>query len=140
MLFFLHVADIVMYVAPLNAKISCWCTLLPYFSASPDFITLSLSLKLTGLQSLKLCAHKQSVMLNFRRCIIFRFHQVLLEFLCCYELYCFYVRSSLFSLNTNVIWYFSGKNGTGASETKHWQDMITKPRQTIVQWHRLKPE
>lgn len=34
----------------------------------------------------------------------------------------------------------SGKNGSGASETKHWQDMITKPRQTIVQWHRLKPE
>ncbi|XP_058802442.1 synaptotagmin-7 isoform X2 [Phymastichus coffea] len=34
----------------------------------------------------------------------------------------------------------AGKNGTGASETKHWQDMITKPRQTIVQWHRLKPE
>ncbi|XP_074000225.1 synaptotagmin 7 isoform X4 [Rhodnius prolixus] len=33
-----------------------------------------------------------------------------------------------------------GKNGSGASETKHWQDMITKPRQTIVQWHRLKPE
>nr|XP_022920498.1 synaptotagmin-7 isoform X3 [Onthophagus taurus] len=32
------------------------------------------------------------------------------------------------------------KNGSGASETKHWQDMITKPRQTIVQWHRLKPE
>ncbi|XP_044738985.1 synaptotagmin-7 isoform X2 [Chrysoperla carnea] len=32
------------------------------------------------------------------------------------------------------------KNGSGATETKHWQDMITKPRQTIVQWHRLKPE
>lgn len=39
--------------------------------------------------------------------------------------------------NNNLI---SGKNGSGASETKHWQDMITKPRQTIVQWHRLKPE
>lgn len=34
----------------------------------------------------------------------------------------------------------AGKNGSGASETKHWQDMITKPRQTIVHWHRLKPE
>nr|NP_001245417.1 synaptotagmin 7, isoform I [Drosophila melanogaster]AFH06777.1 synaptotagmin 7, isoform I [Drosophila melanogaster] len=34
----------------------------------------------------------------------------------------------------------SGKNGSGASETKHWQDMISKPRQTVVQWHRLKPE
>ncbi|KAF9790096.1 hypothetical protein SFRURICE_002461 [Spodoptera frugiperda] len=34
----------------------------------------------------------------------------------------------------------SCKNGSGATETKHWQDMITKPRQTIVQWHRLKPE
>jgi len=33
-----------------------------------------------------------------------------------------------------------GKNGSGASETKHWQDMISKPRQTVVQWHRLKPE
>ncbi|XP_037041809.1 synaptotagmin-7 isoform X2 [Bradysia coprophila] len=34
----------------------------------------------------------------------------------------------------------AGKNGSGASETKHWQDMISKPRQTIIQWHRLKPE
>ncbi|ALC48087.1 Syt7 [Drosophila busckii] len=34
----------------------------------------------------------------------------------------------------------AGKNGSGASETKHWQDMISKPKQTIVQWHRLKPE
>ncbi|XP_033328838.2 synaptotagmin 7 isoform X2 [Megalopta genalis] len=34
----------------------------------------------------------------------------------------------------------AGKNGSGANETKHWQDMITKPRQTVVQWHRLKPE
>ena len=36
--------------------------------------------------------------------------------------------------------FFIGKNSTGASETKHWQDMITKPRQAVVQWHRLKPE
>ncbi|XP_055313715.1 synaptotagmin-7 isoform X2 [Sitodiplosis mosellana] len=34
----------------------------------------------------------------------------------------------------------AGKNGSGANETKHWQDMISKPRQTIIQWHRLKPE
>lgn len=34
----------------------------------------------------------------------------------------------------------AGKNSTGASETKHWQDMITKPRQAVLQWHRLKPE
>lgn len=34
----------------------------------------------------------------------------------------------------------AGKNGSGASETKHWQDMISKPRQTVLQWHRLKPE
>lgn len=34
----------------------------------------------------------------------------------------------------------AGKNGSGASETKHWQDMILKPKQTILQWHRLKPE
>ncbi|XP_071512829.1 synaptotagmin-7 isoform X1 [Panulirus ornatus] len=33
-----------------------------------------------------------------------------------------------------------GKAGSGTSETKHWSDMITKPRQTVVQWHRLKPE
>lgn len=36
--------------------------------------------------------------------------------------------------------FLIGKNGSGPSEAKHWQDMITKPRQTIVQWHRLKPE
>jgi len=34
----------------------------------------------------------------------------------------------------------TGKNSTGCSETKHWQDMITKPRQAVIQWHRLKPE
>lgn len=34
----------------------------------------------------------------------------------------------------------AGKNGSGASETKHWQDMILKPKQTVLQWHRLKPE
>ncbi|XP_049838279.1 synaptotagmin-7-like isoform X2 [Schistocerca gregaria] len=34
----------------------------------------------------------------------------------------------------------AGKNGSGATETKHWQEMITKPRQTVIQWHRLKPE
>lgn len=34
----------------------------------------------------------------------------------------------------------AGKSSSGSTETKHWQDMITKPRQTIVQWHRLKPE
>ncbi|XP_050735352.1 synaptotagmin-7-like isoform X7 [Eriocheir sinensis] len=33
-----------------------------------------------------------------------------------------------------------GKAGSGTSETKHWSDMITKPRQTVVMWHRLKPE
>ncbi|KAK8743132.1 hypothetical protein OTU49_001546, partial [Cherax quadricarinatus] len=33
-----------------------------------------------------------------------------------------------------------GKAGSGTSETKHWSDMITKPRQNVVQWHRLKPE
>ncbi|KAA0186355.1 hypothetical protein HAZT_HAZT000779, partial [Hyalella azteca] len=33
-----------------------------------------------------------------------------------------------------------GKAGSGTSETKHWSDMITKPRQTVVHWHRLKPE
>jgi hypothetical protein len=43
---------------------------------------------------------------------------------------------------THFVSFFSpaGKNGSGASETKHWQDMISKPRQTVVQWHRLKPE
>ncbi|XP_051167354.1 synaptotagmin-7 isoform X2 [Leptopilina boulardi] len=33
-----------------------------------------------------------------------------------------------------------GKNGSGVSETKHWQEMITKPKQTVTLWHRLKPE
>ncbi|XP_066587956.1 synaptotagmin-7 isoform X2 [Prorops nasuta] len=33
-----------------------------------------------------------------------------------------------------------GKNGSGASEAKHWQDMILRPRQIVPQWHRLKPE
>lgn len=57
----------------------------------------------------------------------------------------FYLQVSYFCL-FSYLWYwlifffFLGKNGSGASETKHWQDMITKPRQTIVQWHRLKPE
>jgi hypothetical protein len=36
--------------------------------------------------------------------------------------------------------YVAGKAGSGTSETKHWSDMITKPRQTVVHWHRLKPE
>ncbi|XP_059080048.1 synaptotagmin-7-like isoform X2 [Tigriopus californicus] len=31
------------------------------------------------------------------------------------------------------------KNGSGPSETKQWQDMIAKPRQAVVVWHRLKP-
>jgi len=31
------------------------------------------------------------------------------------------------------------KNGSGATETKQWQDMIAKPRQSVVVWHRLKP-
>ena len=34
---------------------------------------------------------------------------------------------------------FSAKNGSGPSETKQWQDMIAKPRQAVVVWHRLKP-
>ena len=33
----------------------------------------------------------------------------------------------------------SAKNGSGPTETKQWQDMIAKPRQSIVVWHRLKP-
>ncbi|XP_071744567.1 synaptotagmin-7 isoform X2 [Lepeophtheirus salmonis] len=31
------------------------------------------------------------------------------------------------------------KNGSGPTETKQWQDMIAKPRQAVVVWHRLKP-
>ena len=34
---------------------------------------------------------------------------------------------------------FPAKNGSGPTETKQWQDMIAKPRQSIVVWHRLKP-
>jgi len=33
----------------------------------------------------------------------------------------------------------ASKNGSGNTETKQWQDMIAKPRQSIVVWHRLKP-
>ena len=46
-------------------------------------------------------------------------------------------------LNSRVIktefLYFQAKNGSGATETKQWQDMIAKPRQSVVVWHRLKP-
>uniref|UniRef100_T1J5H1 C2 domain-containing protein n=1 Tax=Strigamia maritima TaxID=126957 RepID=T1J5H1_STRMM len=28
----------------------------------------------------------------------------------------------------------------GVTESKHWNEMINKPRQAITQWHRLKPE
>lgn len=31
------------------------------------------------------------------------------------------------------------KQGSGATEIKQWQDMIAKPRQAAVVWHRLKP-
>lgn len=31
-------------------------------------------------------------------------------------------------------------NKGGVTESKHWNEMISKPRQTVVQWHRLKPE
>ncbi|KAJ9574656.1 hypothetical protein L9F63_008188, partial [Diploptera punctata] len=34
----------------------------------------------------------------------------------------------------------SVKNATGDSETKHWQEMLSSPTTTLVQWHRLKPE
>lgn len=57
---------------------------------------------------------------------------------------CRFLYASMRAYNYRITLLFvgkiSGKNGSGASETKHWQDMITKPRQTIVQWHRLKPE
>lgn len=28
----------------------------------------------------------------------------------------------------------------GVTESKHWNEMISKPRQLVLQWHRLKPE
>ena len=31
----------------------------------------------------------------------------------------------------------AAKNGSGPSETKQEQDMIAKPRQSIVNWHQL---
>ena len=34
---------------------------------------------------------------------------------------------------------FAAKNSSGTSETKQWQDMIAKPRQAVIVWHRLKP-
>ena len=33
----------------------------------------------------------------------------------------------------------AAKNSSGTSETKQWQDMIAKPRQAVIVWHRLKP-
>ena len=38
-----------------------------------------------------------------------------------------------------LICTISAKNGSGPTETKQWQDMIAKPRQSVVVWHRLKP-
>ena len=49
-----------------------------------------------------------------------------------------YVISATFSQLYRSI-YFLAKNGSGATETKQWQDMIAKPRQSVVVWHRLKP-
>jgi hypothetical protein len=34
--------------------------------------------------------------------------------------------------------FLSAKQGSGPTETKQWQDMIAKPRQAVVVWHRLK--
>ena len=38
-----------------------------------------------------------------------------------------------------IVFDLLAKNGSGATETKQWQDMIAKPRQSVVVWHRLKP-
>jgi hypothetical protein len=34
--------------------------------------------------------------------------------------------------------YVSGRDGSGESEIKHWQEMLINPSITVVQWHRLK--
>jgi len=34
---------------------------------------------------------------------------------------------------------FAAKLSSGNTETKQWSDMIAKPRQAVVVWHRLKP-
>jgi len=40
--------------------------------------------------------------------------------------------------NLKVSHSFSAKQGSGPTEIKQWQDMIAKPRQAVVVWHRLK--
>ncbi|XP_069684512.1 synaptotagmin-7-like [Periplaneta americana] len=34
----------------------------------------------------------------------------------------------------------AGRDSTGESECRHWQEMVANPRITVVQWHRLKAE
>ncbi|KDR20139.1 Synaptotagmin-7, partial [Zootermopsis nevadensis] len=34
----------------------------------------------------------------------------------------------------------AGRDGSGESETRHWQEMLGSPSITVVQWHRLKAE
>ncbi|XP_050530708.1 synaptotagmin-7 isoform X2 [Daktulosphaira vitifoliae] len=34
----------------------------------------------------------------------------------------------------------SNKNATGQLEAQHWKDMLSKPKQNVEYWHRLKPE
>ncbi|KAL4083364.1 hypothetical protein QTP88_028688 [Uroleucon formosanum] len=34
----------------------------------------------------------------------------------------------------------SNKNATGQLEAQHWKDMLSKPKQSVEYWHRLKPE
>lgn len=34
----------------------------------------------------------------------------------------------------------ANKNATGQLEAQHWKDMLSKPKQSVEYWHRLKPE
>ncbi len=63
------------------------------------------------------------VVLTWQSCLITSFWRVFCPF-CCTRALSFF--------------FFTAKNGSGNTETKQWSDMIAKPRQAIVVWHRLK--
>ena len=48
-----------------------------------------------------------------------------------------YLSETYFTQNTNWFEYsLLGRNTSGSHETKQWQEMIAKPRQPAVVWHR----
>ncbi|XP_015372611.1 PREDICTED: synaptotagmin-7-like [Diuraphis noxia] len=43
-------------------------------------------------------------------------------------------------MGTYDIFLSANKNATGQLEAQHWKDMLSKPKQSVEYWHRLKPE